>query len=438
MRNRSRIILLMVVAVLVIVGLRFFSSRFGNNQVSKTQVTKTDLEISTSVSGKVKAVREVSLSFPISGKLSQVATEGAQVAEGEVVALLDTFDLYSAYQSSLASLNKARSAYSNAIEAKAEIDATYAGREGDNIVKASKKLSWFKGHTVLSTLDSFEKAKAPEEKDFKLPVQDVYKFTEYNDDRRIIAGRVESGSISVGDKVVFLPSNKQSEIKSIEGFNVNPRKSISSGHSAGFTLKEQIFVNRGQIMCKVNEKLPYLGSEFKANIFWMGKKPMASDKEYKLKLATSDVPVRLHRIVKVLDSTDLAASCKQQIERHDVAECIIHCKKEIAFDLASEIEATGRFVIVDNYDIAGGGIVTETIKSDEAGIIREDLRGEVCPITLNHSKEFIDRLKKGDVLEILIDHLPAIETIGNFAFKHNLQFSFEKLDKKDIKIVIRK
>jgi len=126
----------MVVAVLVIVGLRFFSSRFGNNQVSKTQVTKTDLEISTSVSGKVKAVREVSLSFPISGKLSQVATEGAQVAEGEVVALLDTFDLYSAYQSSLASLNKARSAYSNAIEAKAEIDATYAGREGDNIVKA--------------------------------------------------------------------------------------------------------------------------------------------------------------------------------------------------------------------------------------------------------------------------------------------------------------
>ena len=313
-----------------------------------------------------------------------------------------------------------------------------SAREGDNIVKASKKLSWFKGHTVLSTLDSFEKAKAPEEKDFRLPVQDVYKFTKYNDDRRVVVGRVESGSISVGDKVVFLPSNKQSEIKSIEGFNVEPRKSISSGYSAGFTLKEQIFVNRGQIMCKVNEKLPYLGSEFKANIFWMGKKPMISNKEYKLKLATSDVPVRLHRIVKVLDSTNLAASCKQQIERHDVAECIIHCKKEIAFDLASEIEATGRFVIVDNYDIAGGGIIIEMIKNEEAGIIREDLRGEVCPITLNHSKEFIDRLKKGDVLEILIDHLPAIETIGNFAFKHNLQFSFEKLDKKDIKIVIRK
>ena len=136
MRNRNRIILLTVVAVLVIVGLRYFSSRSGNNQVSKTQVTKTDLEISTSVSGKVKATKEASLSFPISGKLSQVASEGAQIAEGEVVAMLDTFDLYSAYQSALATLNKSRSAYSNAVEAKAEIDATYAGREGDNIVKA--------------------------------------------------------------------------------------------------------------------------------------------------------------------------------------------------------------------------------------------------------------------------------------------------------------
>lgn len=136
MRNRNRIIFLIVVAVLFIVGLRLFSPRSGSGQVLKVQVTRNDLEISTSVSGKIKALKEVSLSLPITGKLTQVATEGAQVGEGEAVAMIDTFDLYSAYQSSLANLNKARSAYSNAIEAKAELDATYAGREGDNIVKA--------------------------------------------------------------------------------------------------------------------------------------------------------------------------------------------------------------------------------------------------------------------------------------------------------------
>lgn len=136
MKHRNRIILLTIVAVLVIAGVKFFFLRSGNEQVLKVQVTRSDLEISTSVSGKIKAVKEVSLSLPISGKLTQVASEGAQVREGDVVAMVDTFDLFSAYQAALANLNKARSAYSNAVEAKAEIDATYAGREGDNIVKA--------------------------------------------------------------------------------------------------------------------------------------------------------------------------------------------------------------------------------------------------------------------------------------------------------------
>lgn len=136
MRNRNRIILLTVVAILFIAVVKFLFIRSENGQLSKAQAEVTNLKISTTVSGKVKAIKEVSLSFPISGKLSQVASEGAQVSEGDVVAMIDTFDLFSAYQAALANLNKARSAYSNAVEAKAEIDATYAGREGDNIVKA--------------------------------------------------------------------------------------------------------------------------------------------------------------------------------------------------------------------------------------------------------------------------------------------------------------
>ncbi len=312
-----------------------------------------------------------------------------------------------------------------------------SGRDGENIINNSKKLKWFDGPDVLTVLDSFEEKEELDNQDFRMPVQEIYKFTAFNDNRRIIAGRVESGSISLGDKVIFLPSNKQSEIKSIEGFNTKPRKSISSGYSTGFTLKEEIYVNRGEIMCKVGEKLPVVGSELKANIFWMGKKPMKADKEYKLKLATTVVPIKLHRILKILDSTNLSTSCKEQIERHDVAECIIYCKKEVAFDLAADFEATGRFVIVDNYDIAGGGIIAQAIESEESNIIKEDLRGEVCPFTLEHSKPLIDKIKKGQVLEILINNLPAVENIGKFCFKHNLKFDFEKIED-HIKITIRK
>lgn len=99
-------------------------------------VTKEDVTSSISLSGKVKAINESSLSFPISGKLIKIASESSNVKEGEVLALLDTSDLYAAYASALATLNKARSTYSNAVEAKAELDATYAGLESNNTVKA--------------------------------------------------------------------------------------------------------------------------------------------------------------------------------------------------------------------------------------------------------------------------------------------------------------
>ena len=136
MSRRAKIILIGVLTLLIILGGKFILGRIRSVTEEFVTVEKSDLEISVSISGKVKASREVSLSFPISGKLIEVASESSQVNEGDVVARVDTFDLYSAYQGALAALNKSRSAYSNAVEAKAELDATYAGREGDNIVKA--------------------------------------------------------------------------------------------------------------------------------------------------------------------------------------------------------------------------------------------------------------------------------------------------------------
>jgi len=76
---------------------------------------------------------------------------------------------------------------------------------------------WYDGPTVLEQLDGFVNKKENRQLPFRMPVQDIYKFTEEGDDRRIVAGTIISGSISVGDEVVFLPSNKKSVIKSIEG-----------------------------------------------------------------------------------------------------------------------------------------------------------------------------------------------------------------------------
>lgn len=248
--------------------------------------------------------------------------------------------------------------------------------EGENMIKASKKLSWYKGKSILGQLDAFKKSESLDKKAFRMPVQGVYKFTQANDDRRLVVGKVESGKISVGDPVIFLPSNKRSEIQSIEIFNAPKQKKIEAGYAAAFTLKEQIYINRGDIMCRLDEPHPMVSSLVEVEIFWLGREPMVMNKEYKLKIATMSTTVILKEIKKVIDASDLKKGDKNKIERHDVATIVLESFVPIAFDAIADIEATGRFVIVDNYDISGGGIIRSAVKDDQADLREQVLKRE--------------------------------------------------------------
>src|SRR5258706_234447 len=106
---------------------------------------------------------------------------------------------------------------------------------GEILAERSNKMSWYKGPTLLESLDDFTKAPAKSDRPLRMPVQAVYKFVSQGDDRRIIPGRIESGRAKVGDKVIFSPSNKMSSIKSTEVFNAPARKEIDAGWSTGFT-----------------------------------------------------------------------------------------------------------------------------------------------------------------------------------------------------------
>ncbi len=243
-------------------------------------------------------------------------------------------------------------------------------REGENIVSHA---SWYQGKTVLEHIDAFVKERESEKKPFRFPLQDVYKFTANNDDRRICAGTIESGSIKLGDPVVFYPSGKTSRCKTIENFNRPPASEASYGQSVGFTLHDELYIRPGELMVKADEAPPHFGNRFRANLFWMGKAPMLKNKRYKLKLAAARSHVVLSDIIKVLDASELTASTtKTQVDRHDVAECILETAKPIAFDLTSDIESTGRFVIVDNYEIAGGGIILEQV-SDNRSTLKDHI-----------------------------------------------------------------
>ncbi|HEY8964916.1 MAG TPA: GTP-binding protein, partial [Candidatus Methylacidiphilales bacterium] len=119
-----------------------------------------------------------------------------------------------------------------------------AARHGDNIVGPSANLPWHQGLSVVEALDSFASPGSASGLPLRFSVQDVYRF----DERRIIAGRVETGRLKVGDELVFWPDRKRSKVKSIEWWGAKePKTETEAGYSTAVTLEEQIFVERGQI-----------------------------------------------------------------------------------------------------------------------------------------------------------------------------------------------
>jgi bifunctional enzyme CysN/CysC len=291
----------------------------------------------------------------------------------QIVVLVNKMDLVNYDQNIFEDIQTEYSQFLGEIGVKPLCYIPVSGREGDNVASLSERTPWYRGHTVLSALDSFTKAKSLDDKPLRIPVQDVYKFTLFGDDRRIVAGTLSSGQLKNGDEIIFYPSGKRSTIRAIEEFGTEPPEKVSAGEAVGFTLNEQIYVRRGQIACHANGPAPQISNRFRASLFWLGKHPMFPKKQYVIKLGTERVKAEIETIHKIIDASELANKDKNMIEHHDVAEVTFLLKREMAFDTTNGIPDTSRFVVVDDYEIWGGGIVLEAIPDPE----QEHLRDEV-------------------------------------------------------------
>ncbi len=283
-----------------------------------------------------------------------------------VVVLINKMDLVDYSEEVFNKIVKEYTEFLNKIDVEPNQYIPVSGFFGENIVTSSEKTPWYSGSSVLEVLDGFEKEKLPDHKPFRMPVQAVYKFTGDGDNRRIVAGTIETGRIKVGDEVVFYPSGKKNKINSIELFNAEIPESAGAGSAIGFTFDEQIYVKRGEVVTIAGQSKPKVGNRIKVNLFWLGRQSMVKGKDYLLKVGTAKVPVRIEEITKVIDASNLQNEVKDSIDRHDVAECILRAQKPIAYDLAQDIAQTSRFVIVDNYEIAGGGIILKDLEDDSA------------------------------------------------------------------------
>lgn len=227
-----------------------------------------------------------------------------------------------------------------------------SARFGENLAKPSGKMGWWTGPSVLESLEKFNVPPMPDAQPLRFSVQDVYRF----DDRRIIAGRVESGSLKIGDRLLFNPGDKVSAIRTIERWQAPAANSAAAGESIGLTLHDAIFVERGNV-ASLETSPPYELPRFKARLFWLGKNPLGPGKTYKLRLTTQEVDCHVECVKKVINAATLEPLERPVVQRHEVAEIYLRTKRPIAFDAYSEIVPTGRVVLLEGDEICGGGII---------------------------------------------------------------------------------
>ena len=239
------------------------------------------------------------------------------------------------------------------------------GEDAANIVRRSPQMLWYTGPTVVELLDQLEPRPENENLPLRLPIQDVYRL----DERRIIAGQVEAGRVRVGDTLIFSPGGKTAKVKSIEGWGkVQNTEEASAGQAVGLTLDQQIFVERGDIASH-DQDAPILTNVFRGNIFWFNDKPLRVGDTLKMKLATAEHMVSVQSVDEVIDTEDLGGTGRNEVQRSEVAKVTLRTRGMMALDEAVNSPLTGRFVLVDNFRIVGGGIISMEGYPDQRDLV---------------------------------------------------------------------
>jgi bifunctional enzyme CysN/CysC len=231
-----------------------------------------------------------------------------------------------------------------------------SARDGDGVARRTDLISWYGGPTVVETLDSFTPARQPEELALRLPVQAVYKF----DDRRIVAGRVETGRIAVGDEIVVMPSGRTARVRSIESWPVpdpaHAPRAANAGQSIGITLDNEIFLDRGDVVSTAAVR-PKAAQRLRARVFWLHEEPLQVGTSLNVRIGTAEARGTIVAIEKAVDPGQLSTAEASAVAQNHVGEIDISLSRPLALDPYAVNSRTGRIVLDMKGRISGGGLV---------------------------------------------------------------------------------
>ena len=282
----------------------------------------------------------------------------------EIIIVVNKMDLIEYSQRKFNHLKKQIVEYLSEIDLACKAVVPISARDGQGLIDLSEKMPWYTGANFIDTLDQLPEANSTNDLPTRLPIQDVYKF----DERRIIAGRIESGTLKIGDELLFTPSNKRAAIESFEVWNAKDKKTKAiAGESVGIILNEEIFIERGHI-ASLSTDAPIETNVFRGKVFWIGNKPIIAGDRLKIKIGTAEHISEVQSIENKIDLSSLEAIDVDLLEKNDIGEVIFRTKSTVALDPFEKNHRTGRFVLINEYETVGGGIVSMQGYADQRGL----------------------------------------------------------------------
>ena len=240
-----------------------------------------------------------------------------------------------------------------------------SGLNGDMIVERGDRLDWYAGPTLLEMLESAPAAHGEADKrdePFRFPVQYVCRPQQAGDpalhDYRGYMGRIESGSIAVGDRVAILPAGRCTRVRDIQIAGRSLPLAIAD-QSVTLLLEDDIDISRGDLIAHADAR-PEVTQDIRAKLCWLSETPLDPQRRYLIRHTTRDTPARLASIDYRLDIATLRHEAASSLALNDIAEVRFRLARPICADRYADNRATGAFIVIDeatNNTVGAGMIV---------------------------------------------------------------------------------
>ena len=218
--------------------------------------------------------------------------------------------------------------------------------KGDNVFSKFENLNWYKGSTLMETLEKVDVLNASQNNEFSFPVQWVNRSSA---NFRGFSGTITDGKILKGDLITTTNSNTQTSVKNIYGPNGELSKAYS-GQAITLTLSDELDISRGDIiLSKKNEQIIKV-DQFASHLIWMDQEPMLPERNYIFRFNNSYINGKITDLVHSININSYEEVASKKLNLNDIAYCKVAIDKMHGISSYSNNKKLGSFVIIDPYN----------------------------------------------------------------------------------------